>query len=49
MVAKKKLNKKKVITKNKSKPQDLSFQEVIFKLQKFQILIQRTPNKKSNK
>jgi len=41
MVAKKKLNKKKIITKkkviakNKSKPLDLSFQEVIFKLQKF--------------
>ena len=41
MVAKNKLNKKKIITKkkviakNKSKPLDLSFQEVIFKLQKF--------------
>ena len=41
MVAKKKLNikkiitKKKVIAKNKLKLQDLSFQEVIFKLQKF--------------
>ncbi|NCU63932.1 MAG: glycine--tRNA ligase subunit alpha, partial [Candidatus Fonsibacter ubiquis] len=41
MVAKKKINlkkgitKKKVLIKSKSKPQDLSFQEVIFKLQKF--------------
>ncbi|MEY3825005.1 MAG: hypothetical protein RLZZ13_972, partial [Pseudomonadota bacterium] len=41
MVAKKKINikkvitKKKVVVKNKSKLQDLSFQEVIFKLQKF--------------
>ena len=41
MVAKKKLNKKKVtqkkkvLVKKKSKPKDLSFQEVIFKLQKF--------------
>ena len=34
MVAKKK-PKKKVIVKKKSKPLDLSFQEVIFKLQKF--------------
>ena len=41
MVTKKKLNKKKVaqkkkvLVKKKSKPEDLSFQEVIFKLQKF--------------
>ncbi len=41
MVAKKKINikkvitKKKVVVKNKSKLQNLSFQEVIFKLQKF--------------
>ncbi|MFM7980635.1 MAG: glycine--tRNA ligase subunit alpha, partial [Candidatus Fonsibacter sp.] len=41
MVAKKKkifkkgIAKKKVVIKSKSKSQDLSFQEVIFKLQKF--------------